>query len=70
MSSEDEASVIVHLADPDSQQSNHSFSKLFHNFPRQLNISNWISIKSLQNPVTFATACVQRLTTAMLHSTN
>jgi len=70
MSSEDEASVIVHLADPDSQQSNHTFSKLFHNFPRQLNISNWISIKSLQNPVTFATACVQRLTTAMLHSTN
>merc|ERR1711971_1156788 len=49
-SSEDEASVIVHLADPDSQQSNHTFSKLFHNFPRQLNISNWISIKSLQNP--------------------
>ena len=67
--SEDEPSVIVHLPDTDSQ-SNHNFSKLFHNFPRQ-QLNFRFCMKSLQNPVMFEkSGCVQRLTTAMLHSTN
>jgi len=60
--SEDEASVIVHLADRDCgnlQQSNHNFSKLFHNFPRQ---HFGFCIKSLQNPKRiFLVGCITLL---------